>query len=371
MEDLIGQQLIVGLSGEQLTREESRFIVENNIGGVILFTRNLKSVGQIHRLINDIQGLHRTMKTSLPLFISIDMEGGRVHRLKAPFTFWPAVKNLGDIDSSSIAFQFASKMGQELKIMGFNLNYAPCVDVLTNPENEMIGDRAVSSQVQTVTKLASALVRGYVKSGVLSCAKHFPGHGSTSVDSHFNLPVDQRSLKDLEEQGDFLPFKKAIQSRVDMIMTAHIHYPNIDSALPVTLSPLFVKKILGQVLRFRGLVITDDLNMGALTKNFSQEDIPVLALKAGAHLLLYCDGIQSPMKVVEGVRQALNRGRLKPEVIRENFERIRSVKTKRLKNSVFPLSLDEAEKIIGCREHHEFAQAVASQAVEQYIQKRQ
>ena len=369
MDNLIGQQFIIGLSGEELTREESHFIIENNIGGVVLFTRNLKSVEQIHKLVSDLQGLCRKqkMKDSLPLFISVDMEGGRVHRLKAPFTFWPAVKNLGDINSSSIAFQFASQMGQELKVMGFNLNYAPCVDILTNPENEVIGDRALGSQTQIVTRLASALVRGYIKSGVLSCAKHFPGHGATSVDSHFNLPVDQKNLKELEEQGDLLPFKKVIQSRVDMIMTAHIHYPNIDPKLPVTLSPLFIKKLLGQALRFRGLVITDDLDMEALTKNFNKEDIPVLALQAGANILLYCHELQSPMAAMESIRKALGKGLIQPEVIRENFERIQSIKMKKLQDFKKPLNLDEAKKIIGCREHLEFARAVGNQSVEKYI----
>ncbi len=364
MDEWIGQQFITGLSGEKLTPEESRFIVENNIGGVILFERNLKSLEQIYKLINDLQELSFKQKSSLPLFISVDMEGGRVHRLKTPFTFWPAVKNLGDIDSSFIAFQFAHQMGQELGAVGFNLDFAPCVDVLTNPENKVIGDRAVSSKAETVTKMASAMVRGYIKSGVLSCAKHFPGHGATSVDSHTNLPVDQRSLEDLEKSEDILPFKKVIQSRVDMIMTAHIHYPGIDPKLPVTLSPLFIKNFLRQTLRFRGLVITDDLDMGALAKNFDQKDIPVLALKAGVNLLLYCNEL--PLKALESVRKALEKNLIQPEMIRENFEKIQSVKIKKLKNQK-PLSLDEVKKIVGCEEHCKFAQAIANQSVEKYI----
>ena len=366
MDELVGQQFIIGLSGEEITQEEARFIVENNIGGVVLFDRNLQSLEQIYKLIKDLQNLSSKQKTKnpLPLFISVDMEGGRVHRLKAPFTIWPAVKNLGDINSSSIAFQFASQMGQELKAVGFNLNYAPCVDILTNPENKVIGDRAISSRAEVVTKLSSALVRGFVKAGILSCAKHFPGHGSTSVDSHFDLPVDQRSLRDLESQGDLLPFKKAIQSRVDMIMTAHIHFPEIDPKFPVTLSPFFIKNFLKQVLRFRGLVITDDLDMKALTKNFNEEDIPVFALKAGVHILLYCNDL--PVKALESVRQAFKKGLIQPEVIHENFEKIQSVKIKKLKDQK-PLGLEEVKKIVGSKEHIEFSKALANQNIEKYI----
>ena len=140
MREIIGQHIIMGLSGEELTQDEAQFIVENNIGGIILFDRNLKSVEQIHKLITDIQQLRYKLPEKTPFFISVDMEGGRVHRLKEPFTQWPAVKNLGDMGSSNVTFQFTQLMGRELKAIGFNLDYAPCVDVLMNPENEAILD---------------------------------------------------------------------------------------------------------------------------------------------------------------------------------------------------------------------------------------
>ena len=359
MEKLIGQQLIVGLSGESLTDGEARFIVENNIGGVILFERNLKSIEQIYQLIDEIQGLRHRMIKPFPLFISIDMEGGRVHRLKSPFTFWPPLKNLGEIGSPSMAFQFAHKMGQELKAIGFNLNYAPCVDVLTNPENKVIGDRSLASEPGVVSKLATALVRGYIKSEVLCCVKHFPGHGATPVDSHHQLPVDQRSLKDIENDGDIAPYKKAFQSRVDLLMTAHIHYPNIDPRFPVTLSPFFIKKFLRQALGFRGLVITDDLNMKAVSENFDQNEIPILALKAGANILLYCNEFSASVRAVENLKKAVKDGLIGEDLIRKNLEMIQNLKMAKLKKLENPLSLEEAKKIIGNENHREFARAVA------------
>ncbi len=364
MREYIGQQLIIGLSGEELTQDEAQFIVENNVGGIILFDRNLKDVEQIHKLICDIQQLRYKLPEKTPLFISIDMEGGRVHRLKPPFTQWPAAKNLGDMNSSNITFQFTQLMGRELKAIGINLDYAPCVDVLMNDENEVIGDRALSTDPDIVAKLSSAMVRGYIKSDVLSCAKHFPGHGYTSVDSHFDLPVDKRTLADLEKQGDLEPFKKVIKARVDMIMTAHIQYPNIDSQFPVTLSPLFIKQFLREALRYRGIVITDDLDMKALTKHYPIEEIPVMALQAGANMLLYCNEPKSPVKAVKNIAKALSDERLEIDVIRKNYDLIIKTKLKKLKNPVEPFSLEKAQKIIGRKEHVDFAQAVAKQKLD-------
>lgn len=367
MREIIGQQLIIGLSGEELTQDEAQFIVENNIGGVILFDRNLKSVEQIHKLITDIQQLRYKLPEKTPLFISVDMEGGRVHRLKEPFTQWPPVKNLGDIGSSSVTFQFTQLMGRELNAMGFNLDYAPCVDILMNPENKVIGDRALSSDPEQVAKLASAMVRGYIKSDVLTCAKHFPGHGFTSVDSHFDLPVDERTLTDLEKQGDLEPFKKVIKARVDMIMTAHIKYPNIDPNFPVTLSSLFIKQFLREALRYRGIIITDDLDMKALTKNYPIEQLPVMALQAGASMLLYCNEPSSPVKAVKNVAKALSEGQLEQDVVRSNYDLIINTKLKKLKNPIEPFSLEKAQEIIGCQQHKDFAKAVAEQKVEAYL----
>lgn len=364
MREIIGQQMIIGLSGEELTQNEAQFIVENNIGGVILFDRNLKSVEQIHKLITDIQQLRYKLPEKAPLFVSVDMEGGRVHRLKEPFTKWPAVKNLGDMGSSNVTFQFTQLMGRELKAIGFNLDYAPCVDVLMNPENEVIGDRALSSDPEQVALLSSAMVRGYIKSDVLTCAKHFPGHGYTKVDSHFDLPVDERTIADLEKHGDLEPFKKVIKARVDMIMTAHIKYPNIDPQFPVTLSALFIKQFLREALRYRGIIITDDLDMKALTKNFPIEEIPVMALQAGATMLLYCNEPASPVKAVKNIAKAVSEGQLDEATLRENYDLVAKTKVKKFKNPIEPFSMDKAKAIIGRKEHQEFAKAVAEQDLE-------
>jgi len=186
----IGQLFFIGLEGPALTSKEADFIVKNNIGGVTLFGRNLKTPIELHKLCSDLHNLKSRMPAKAPLFIAIDMEGGRVHRLKAPFTQWPSLGKVAALDSTSVAFKFANMMGIELKAMGINLDFAPCVDVLTNPKNILIGDRSLGEDPEYVAKMASALVRGYIKAGIVTCAKHFPGHGNTIIDSHEDLPVE-------------------------------------------------------------------------------------------------------------------------------------------------------------------------------------
>lgn len=369
MREYIGQQFIIGLSGTELTKEEAQFITDNNIGGVILFARNFSNVEQLHKLVTDIQRLRYQLPNQTPLFISVDMEGGRVQRFKDPFTIWPPVAHLGEIDSSTMCFQFSQAMGEELKSVGINLNFAPCVDILVNPENEVIGDRAFSSDAQQVAKLSSALVRGYIKADVVPCAKHFPGHGYTKIDSHHDLPVDERTLKDLETQGDLEPFKKVIKSRVDMIMTAHIQYPNIDKNFPVTLSSLFLQNVLRGALRFKGIIITDDLDMKALTKNYVIEEIPIMALNAGANMLLYCNEPASPQKAVKSIAKALSEGKLDKEILQKNHKLILDTKKKKFKQPIEPFSLDKAQQIIGRAEHKKLAQDILEKNVEEYLNK--
>ncbi len=304
MIDKIGQLLIIGVRGKILTQDEAEFIVKNNIGGVVLFARNIESPEQVHQLCTQIQATRHKTRDKLPLFIGIDQEGGRVARLKAGFTPWPAMGLLGKLDSTSVAFKLAMCMGAEMRAVGINLDFAPCVDVFTNPKNTVIGDRALSSDPEQVAKLASALVRGFIKSGIIPCAKHFPGHGNTLVDSHEDLPVENIDLDRLKSV-ELVPFKKVFRARLDMVMTAHIQFPKIDPQYPVTLSEIFIKKMLREELRYRQLVVTDDLDLGALAKNYSVAEIAVRALEAGNDILLYCNKFDHPQIAIDAIEKAL------------------------------------------------------------------
>jgi len=358
MSDHIGQLFIIGLEGKTLSPAESEFIVSNNIGGVILFDRNLGTPQEIHKLCSDLQNLRHKTKDKLPLFISIDMEGGRVMRLKAPFTPWPAAALLGKLNSTSLAFRYSLAMGEELKSVGINLDFAPCVDVLTNPDNKVIGDRAVSTDPELVAKIASALVRGYIKAGVIPCAKHFPGHGNTLVDSHEDLPVescDMSRLRDVE----LVPFKKVFRARIDFVMTAHLKFPKIDPDWPVTLSEKFINGLLKSELRYRQLVITDDLDMKALAKHYDRDLIPVRALQAGCDVLLYCNEMDRPPKALAAVNAALAKGDLKAEQLEQSYKKVVALKRELLTNPD-PPPFNESAKIIAHPDHLRLAKSVSA-----------
>jgi len=364
----IGQQFIIGIQGPALLPEEKEFITKYNIGGVILFDRNLQSPEQIHALTTELQSIRHDTKDKTPLFIGIDMEGGRVLRLKAPFTKWPPLQKIGDAASSALAFRFALQMGEEMRAVGINLDFAPCLDIWLNPKNQVIGDRALSTDPEVVTQLSSALVRGYIKANVIPCAKHFPGHGSVEIDSHLDLPVSSETLMDLDKSQSLEPFKKVFRSRCELMMTAHIQFKKIDPKWPVTLSPTFLQQIVREVLRYRGLIITDDLDMKALAKHFPKEQIPVQALQAGANILLYCNDFAAPGKAMNAVAKALKDKTLNFGIIEKNYTSIMAFKKKHLTAPYEPFSLDKALQIINNPEHKEFAAAVASGQVEKYLQ---
>lgn len=359
LREVLGQHMLIGVSGPTLTSDEKKFIVENNISGVVLFARNCIEPKQIRDLCAEIQSLRHKMYDKAPLFIGIDMEGGRVHRLKAPFTQWPPLKKVGDLDAPTVAFHFTQRMGAELLAIGINLDFAPCVDVYTNPLNTVIGDRAVSSDPHQVEKMASALVRGYIKSGVLSCAKHFPGHGHTVIDSHEELPIEEASLERLHAV-ELVPFKKALRSRVDMVMTAHILFNQVDPEWPVTLSETFLKKMLRDELKYRGLIITDDLDMKAMAKHYDKDQIPVRALQAGADLLLYCNEPASPPVALESLMGAVAQGQLNKADIEATHKRILDVKKVKLLRPD-PIPLEEALQIIGSPEHQYLAECIRNE----------
>ena len=249
-------------------------------------------------------------------------------------------------------------MGDELRAVGINLDYAPSIDIFNNPQNTVIGDRALSDKADIVAKLGSAFVRGYIKSDIIACAKHFPGHGHTLVDSHYGLPVEEKTLEDLEKE-ELEPFKKVFRSKLDMLLTSHIMFPKIDPVWPVSLSEIFLKNILRDQLRYRNLVITDDLDMGALKQNWSKEEIAVRALQAGNNILLYCNEPDSPPIAIDAVEKAVRDGGLSQATIDDNAKRVLALKAERLQNPD-PLSMEDALKIIGHTDHLRLAKAIVA-----------
>ncbi|MBF0491978.1 MAG: glycoside hydrolase family 3 protein [Deltaproteobacteria bacterium] len=284
-------------------------VSKHDLAGVILFKRNIESKAQLKELNLELQ----SFKKGLPLIISVDHEGGRVFRLPEPFTKIPTAREIGHFSPSPQPspvegeggkkihsplegegqgeginpYSIGKLMARELCEVGFNLNYAPVLDVDTNPINPIIGDRAFSSDPRTVADCALKMIRGLREGGIIPCGKHFPGHGDTSKDSHFELPQVDQALKRLQTL-ELLPFAAAIQNKIEMLMTAHVMYPALDSEWPATLS----KKIIGDLLRkqmgYEGVLISDDFNMKAIADRWGISEASVRFLEVGGDIVLVC-----------------------------------------------------------------------------------
>jgi beta-N-acetylhexosaminidase len=269
------------------------------------------------------------------------MEGGRVQRLKEPFTVWPPMRKLGDHGSTTLAFDFARALGKELKAVGINFNFSPCTDTLLNNDNDVIGDRAFSDDHESVGKFASSVIRGFKKEGVLSCIKHFPGHGYSAIDSHDSLPVDERSLEEIHE---IEAFKKALRAKPEFIMPAHISFPKVDADYPATLSEVWIKDILIEDWRCRSFLISDDLDMGALS-HFGFDMMVKRIYNLGFHQLLFCHGHEKAKEALDLIFESCELDETRLNQILDLKESI---------SLLGPESFDEA--IIGHEDHKAIAQ---------------
>src|ERR671912_1455110 len=258
----VGQLAIVGFDGHTVPDDVRMLAREFDLGGVIFFARNVAEPEQVADLSRESQEL----AGEIPLWVSVDQEGGRVARLKRPFTEWPPMITLGraGADNEQLAARFATALATELRAVGISLDYTPVLDVLTNPKNPVIGDRALADRAEDVARIGSMIIRTLQGAGIAACGKHFPGHGDTATDSHFELPLLDHP-PDRLEAVELVPFKAAIEAGFAAIMTAHILIPALDETRPATLSPAIVDGLLRRTLGYGGLVLSDDLEMKAIS----------------------------------------------------------------------------------------------------------
>ncbi len=317
----LGDLFITGFSGLELSDDTSAFLSQAKIGGVILFSQNYEKPSQVAELTNQIQ----ECRTELPLWISVDHEGGKIQRFKKPFTRVTEAYLIGATDSPKLAFEVAEIMAKELKAVGINVNFSPIADIATNPKNPIIGPRAFGSTEELVSKMVTATVRGHLINGVQPCVKHFPGHGDTSSDSHLTLPKVDVPLETLQNR-ELKPFMKAFKSRCNLVMTAHILNPRLDPTYPATLSSKTIQELIKKPLRIPPLVVSDDMEMKAITDHYGAEDAPRLALNAGCDLLIYRTE-EAARHAYESLLKALDAGTLVAETVIQASDRIRAVKT--------------------------------------------
>jgi beta-N-acetylhexosaminidase len=282
-EQLAGQRLMVGFEGIELNKDLEFLIDRLKVGGIILFAANLKSPDQIKVLCQAIQDYARSCRQP-PLFIAVDQEGGQVARLKAPFTQFPGNPHMKRVED---AVQFAEITAAELNQIGINMNMAPVMDVSPEGSDSIMAERVFGSDPAWVSQLGVAVIEHLQHNNIMAVAKHFPGIGRTILDSHMDMPVLHDDLSILE-QFDLIPFKAGIQCGVSGVMLSHIFYTQLDPQWPASLSPKIAKDLLRKRMDYDGLVLTDDLDMGAINKHYDIGTSIHQILAADIDLTLIC-----------------------------------------------------------------------------------
>jgi beta-N-acetylhexosaminidase len=281
---LCGQIIVGGFDGFELPDRFASSLRQGLRGGAILFKRNVQDLASTHALCS---ALNEVCPSELPPFIAVDQEGGRVARLRGWFPALPPMRFLGRTEDFYLATRVGKHLGRALAALGFNLDFAPVLDVDSNPNNPIIGDRSFATNPDLVASLAVAFALGLEESGVISCGKHFPGHGDTSVDSHVGLPIvhhDRARLDSLE----LIPFRAYAQAGLGTLMTAHVVVTSLEEKVPATLSSNVCTDLLRRDVGFRGVLFSDDLEMAAVAATYAVEDSAVLSIRAGCDALLIC-----------------------------------------------------------------------------------
>lgn len=344
--------IAVGLQGKQLSREEQGLFRDYPFGGFILFSHNLEAPEQILALCRSLWKSNK----DIPPLIAIDQEGGRVHRLPAPFTHFPPAARLGATGNPELAHRLGQAAARELSAVGINLNFAPVLDVHSNPANPVIGDRSLGSDPAQAAALGWAVIRGLRAGGVIPCAKHFPGHGDTSEDSHLVLPVVKKDLAALRDV-ELPPFIYACQNQVESLMTSHVLYPCLDPTQPATLSYPIITKLLRREIDYEGVVFGDDMEMKAISENYALEDAVGLAVRAGVDGLMFCHRTDLAVRALESLHRDAEKSEALRARIEESYRRIQKLKRSHLKRFT---GAHEAKlkNFVGLSEHRKIVEEI-------------
>ncbi len=334
LEEQIGQVLAVGFHQTAPSQDIIELIQTYHIGNIILFQRNIQNIQQVSELTRRLQMIAKEAGHRYPLLIMIDQENGMVRRFGQHTTIFPGNMALGAIGSEQVAYDIALATGRELQSVGINMNLAPVMDVNNNPANPVIGVRSFGEDPQQVARLGVAMVRGYKAAGMITCLKHFPGHGDTAVDSHLALPVIPYDMQRLEAI-ELVPFKSAIEAgvdRADSVMIAHMYLPALvqEEMVPATLSRTVVTELLRKKLGFTGLIISDCMEMRAVSDIVGTEQGTVGALNAGIDLVLVSHKCSRQRGSIAAIRAAIQDGFLPQARVLEAAERVMRLKARTL-----------------------------------------
>jgi len=323
----IGSLFIAGMPGPELDRDTEALIRNHCLGGMILFARNIENPIQLASLCHNLQ--ETAMKQhGTPLFLAVDQEGGRVARLKEPFTLFPGNHAIGnDPKPMDRTMEFGIITAREMTLVGLNMNMAPVVDVRRGKPERHLDGRIFSDDPEKVALLGQSVVKSLQENGIMAVAKHFPGLGRATLDPHHHLPTIEANIGEIEEIN-LPPFSAAIEQGVSAVMTSHAIYPALDPAYPGTLSKRIVTGLLREKLGFEGLIITDDLEMGAIKKGWGVAKGALAAFEAGSDLLLICEDQEEVMAGMETLRDSLLRGDVPLERLHQSANRITGAKAR-------------------------------------------
>ena len=321
LREKIAQMFLIGVGAQELTSEERMAMEHYSFGGFILFGRNCCDPVQILSLT---RALWDTGK-GLPPFIAIDQEGGRIHRLPKPFTHFPPAACLGETGNPKLAYRVARATAEELAAVGINLDFAPVLDVNSNPKNPVIGDRSFAPDPQTVIAFGDKWIQGLRDGGIIPCGKHFPGHGDTDKDSHLDLPLVDRSLDELR-QVELPPFVQASGNGIESLMTAHVLYRALDPKLPGTLSHNIVTELLREKLNYHGVVFSDDMEMKAISDHYGEEEAVMLCVRAGIDVMLFCHELPRAIHAFDFLCSELEKDATVRSQVANSYNRILKVK---------------------------------------------
>ncbi|EQB87726.1 beta-N-acetylhexosaminidase [Clostridium punense] len=324
LEEKIGQMIFAGVSGTTMDTGAQKLINQLHVGGIIFYKNNFENPTQTVELVNQIKAEN---SSNIPLFLGVDQEGGRVTRLPGAITNFPPNKQIGEVNNSEFSYKIGRLLGFELKEFGLNLDFAPVLDINSNPNNPVIGDRSFGNNLEIVSKLGIETMKGIQSQNVIPTIKHFPGHGDTSVDSHLELPIVNKTLKELMKL-ELIPFKRAIDQGADVVMIAHMLIPELDKNNPASMSKMVITDVLRRQLSFTGVIITDDMTMGAIVEHFDIGKAAVESVKAGSDIILVGHGYDNVDKIQSTLKDAIEKGEIPQQRINESVERIIKLKRK-------------------------------------------
>lgn len=367
-EQKVGQLFMVYFDGTSLSPDLERMITEYHVGGIIIFPHNLSTLRGLAMLVSQAQQAAANNEPYIPLFVAADQEGWPIWRLPEGATIFPSNMAVGATHSIEDARLMAQVMAEEMKALGINMNLAPVMDINSNPDNPIIGTRSFGSSPDLVSRLGTAMIETYQSHGVVATAKHFPGHGDTSVDSHLELPTIEHDLARLEAV-ELPPFQAAISAGVDCIMTAHIYVPALDEEpdRPATLSPSVLQGLLREQMGFQGLIATDSLGMLGITSRYDLPTATSLAFEARADLLLFGHDPGHPpaeqRAAYEQLLDLVKEGSIPMSRLDDSVRRILRVKLRRGILTWEAGDLDRALEDVGTTEHLAAVQRVALDSI--------